>query len=133
MPQEKLTPSLVFNNGVATPKHDEMLLLFSKDSQKLREYLVPILRYERAKKIRMFWKDYQNRTGEDNFKFIPKTRNIEITEWTPEKPIINKNYYIGSVDLYVLFKIKIDFDLLYNYVEYGFKSKKEDFYKDVYI
>ena len=122
MPQEKLVQSPVFNNGVATPKHDEMLLMFSKDSPKLREYLMPILRYKISETIISYCEDYKRKNGFCDFGFIPKIRQINLTEWTPERPIMNNGYYIGSVDLYVLFKIKIDLEYKYYSEHTGYKS-----------
>lgn len=73
----KIPPGVFSNPSDTTTKHDEMLLLYTKDSMRLRELISVILRKQKVSK------------------YI-------LQEWIPEKTITNQsNYYIGSVDLFL--------------------------------
>jgi hypothetical protein len=56
--------------------------------------------------------EFRNSAIQVNNIITKKNGEIETIEWTPEKPIIKNGYYIGSVDLYVLFKIPVSFDFI---------------------
>ena len=79
-------PKIFTQESIETPKHDEMLILFSKDSDLLMEIIDYVL--------------------EKDNKFFGEKDEFEIQEWEPEKAIVNNNYYIGSIDLYVRFEKK---------------------------
>ena len=94
------SPKIFTQESAETPKHDEMLILFAKNGELLYKTI-----FEECFKI----------LGTAN----PKT--LQINRWLPEREIINKGYYIGSVDLYVEAR-----------VDYGRESEeKESKYQDI--
>lgn len=151
MAKKQISAKIFTGVSIATPKHDDMLLLFGGDSSHLNKLIHQVAKKELAKKITTIkeevWKtelnkkktlirkeycheDYKHdiiynaeyRGGEETVLPKDKTRlialpvsvpkyDIEITEWSPEKPILNKGYYIGSVDLFVEGNIKFNCDL----------------------
>lgn len=67
------------NNGQATPKHDDMLITFSRDSPELNALCKHML---------------------NKFHGITPSK-IYIKSWEPEFPLLNNKFYIGSIDLVV--------------------------------
>ncbi len=112
----KVPQQLFSNESVATPKHDEMLLLFSEESKLLKG----IMNRLRPRKPTEVPQRHIHNTNDKYFcerfccsyekiessSFHISKSDIVAVKWEPEKPInsgFNK-YYIGSVDLYVTFK-----------------------------
>lgn len=83
------SPKIFTQESAETPKHDEMLILFSEKGDFLKKIVF-----------------------EEFFKILGTSANpktIQINKWFPEKEIINKGYYIGSVDLYVETRVEYQY------------------------
>lgn len=131
MKKKQISPKIFTEESIETPKHDDMLVLYNKDSNLLKLLISEV--YEKYfkkfenKKITLITNEksiFRENIKEEKIKLIENPiekefnikniiKNIEIIKWEPEKPIINKGYYIGSVDLYIEFKI-ISSDDLYD-------------------
>ena len=74
--KSKVPKQLFKNESAATPIHDGMLLRLQRGSNELRDIVISVLKPR-------------------------KYDIISIGAWKPEFMIMNHNYYVGSIDLYV--------------------------------
>lgn len=120
----KIPQQIFKNESAATPQHDEMLLLFNKDStrltrlifelnkQSLSEYVKDIVEETQLKKDTTGFHALSNGYIGDKVvstTFKHEETKLYVSEWTPEKAIIKgrNNYYIGSVDLFVNYHLSL--------------------------
>ena len=125
----KVPQELFKNESVATPSHDEMLILYSKDSELLNKIInkitpqlrkVPTQHIHKLKdksfcmESEQFCKDKIDTTS-----VLVREKKIFIEKWEPEKPLHNGQYkhYIGSVDLFVNYSICYNLEYLYTIKE----------------
>ncbi len=143
----KIPQQLFKNESAATPLHDEMLLLFSKHSIKLKQAIFELNKQYLSDNLKDFTQELGLKKDEKGFttydisynkcdkydKLISYTykhneTKLEIDDWTPEKPIIQErnNYYIGSVDLFVSYRIFLKYkSKVINYNNKQIKFKRD--------
>ncbi len=92
----KIPQQIFKNESASTPQHDEMLLIFNKYHQIYHKLLI---------------KHFYN----CGLLLDTTTSNkigLQKRIWTPEYPLINNNYYIGSIDLFMKFVVRISQPLI---------------------
>ena len=160
------TPKIFIEESCETPKHDNMLLIYSKGSEKLNVILDKYIEKVPEKIISLFmdgkttyrqttkifksgydneyyfskdsgdyyiekWKNNEE-TYKSNFEQYIKDGSLkklsgefkevtlksrieyEIIEYEPEKAIMHNSFYIGSIDLFIMVKYTIYYDIYYN-------------------